>query len=226
MKKTIVPIFISCLLVIVFAFFGIQKANASISAKVDQNMAGIVEYINQLAVTDPKAAMSSNPYTYIANNPNYKNIVNLGYDALPVLTENMEKSNNNGLTEYILAIAVEEIAKVDLKKNRNEWSTAKEFLQVWKLHLKNLPSNVNSVINSNQPEDLKVKELVLLGTPAIPFIMDKIEQGNTEIFPALEQLLSGNPNSIQQPVQDKVAWVRLNKAKFKSLQGLVNKESQ
>ncbi|HWQ43851.1 MAG TPA: hypothetical protein VN456_17740 [Desulfosporosinus sp.] len=53
---------------------------------------------------------------------------------------------------------------------------------------------MNKIVASNEANDKKVQELVLLGTPAIPFIMDKIEQGNTELFPSLDQLLRGNAN--------------------------------
>lgn len=226
MKKMLLSLFVICLFITILAVIGIQHANASISSKVEQNMSSIIEHVNELVTTDPKAAMSSNPYTYIANNQNYKNLVNLGYDAIPVLVEDINKSGENGLREYILAIAIEEIAKVDLKKNRSEWSTAKDFINVWKIHLKNLTLNVNSIADSNEPNDRKVQELVLLGTPAIPFIMDKIEQGNTGIFPALEQLLNGSSISLEQPISDKVEWVKQHKSEFDDLRELVNKESQ
>lgn len=204
--------------------FTISKANASIASKIDQNISSIMDDVNKLATQNPQAAMSSSPYSYI-DNANYKSIINLGSEALPILVDQIDQSKENGLREYILSIATEEIAKVDLKKNKSEWSTAKEFTKVWKTHLKQIPTNVNDIVASNESNDKKIQELVVLGTPAIPFIMDKIEQGNVELFPSLDQLLRGNNIKMDTVITDKTDWVKKNKSQFNDLRELVNKES-
>ena len=215
-----------CLIIVVTMFtFTASKANASIIFKIDRNMISIMDDVNKLTTQDPKSSMSSNPYSYI-NNANYKSIINLGSEALPILVNRIDQSKENGLREYILAIAIEEIAKVDLKKNRGEWGTAKEFTKVWKTHLRQIPSNVNNIVASNEANEKKVQKLVLQGTPAIPFIMDKIEQGNTGLFPSLDQLLRGNPNfTMNQSTPDELDWVKSHKSEFNDLRDLVNKES-
>ena len=63
---------------------------------------------------NPQLSASSNPYEYIQNNKNFNDLVNLGTDALPVIAEKIMNSNDDGLKEYILAIAAEKIAKIDL----------------------------------------------------------------------------------------------------------------
>ncbi|HWQ43852.1 MAG TPA: hypothetical protein VN456_17745 [Desulfosporosinus sp.] len=73
---------------------------------------------------------------YFRNNANYKSIVSLGSEALPILVDRIDRSKENGLKEYILSIATEEISKVNLKKDRGEWSSAKGFTKVWKTHLR------------------------------------------------------------------------------------------
>ncbi len=220
MKKLIVSLSVLCLILVTMLTFTISKANASIASKIDQNMLSIMDDINKLSTQDPQFAMSSNPYSYI-NNANYKSIISLGSEALPILVDRIDRSKENGLREYILSIATEEISKVDLKKDRGEWSSAKGFTKVWKTHLKNIPTNVNKIVASNEANDKKVQELVLLGTPAIPFIMDKIEQGNTELFPSLDQLLRGNANF---SITDGSEWVKKHKSQFNDLRDLVNQE--
>jgi NAD-dependent DNA ligase len=205
--------------------FTASKANASIIFKIDRNMISIMDDVNKLTTQDPKSSMSSNPYSYI-NNANYKSIIELGSEALPILVDRIDQSKENGLKEYILAIATEKIAKVDLKKDGCKWGTAKEFTKVWKTYLKQIPTNVNNIVASNEANEKKVQELVLQGIPAIPFIMDKIEQGNTGLFPSLDQLLRGNPNfTMNQTTPDESGWVKNHKSQFNDLRDLVNKES-
>lgn len=202
-----------------------SQANASVASKIDQNMLSIMDDVSKLATQDPQAAMNSNPYSYI-NNANYKSITNLGPDALPILVDRINQSKEDGLKEYILAIATEEIAKVDLKKDKNGWDSGKAFTKVWKTHLKQIPTNVNDIVASNESNEKKIQKLALLGTPAIPFIMDKIEQGNTELFPSLDQLLLNNSNyDVNQKNSDKLDWVKNNKSQFNNLRDLVEKES-
>ena len=224
LKKFIALLSVVCLIVVTLLTSTTSRANASIASKIDQNMLSIMDDVSKLATQDPQAAMNSNPYSYI-DNANYKSIIDLGSEALPILVDRIDQSKKNGLKEYILAIATEEISKVDLKKDRWEWSTAKEFTKVWKTHLNKIPTNVNKIASSNEANNKKVQELVLLGTPAIPFIMEKIEQGNTELFPSLDQLLRGNPNFTMNQITDGSEWVKKHKSQFNDLRDLVNKES-
>lgn len=224
MKKFIALLSVVCLIVVTMLTSIISHANASVASKIDQNMLSIMDDVRKLATQDPQAAMNSNPYSYI-NNANYKSIISLGSDALPILVDRIIQSKENGLKEYILAIATEEISKVDLKTNKGGWDSAKEFTKVWKTHLKQIPTNVNNIVASNESNEKKVHELALLGTPAIPFIMDKIEQGNTELFPSIDQLLRGNPNFNMDQISDKSDWVKKHNSQFNNLRDLVNKES-
>ena len=171
------------------------------------------------------AALSSNPYDYISGDEEFNGIVNLGNDALPVLQNKISQSPNNGLQEYIAAIAIERIAKVDLKKNESTaWETAKGFTDKWKKYLKNIPSSVDSIVMDNQKNtDEKVKELVELGTPAIPFIAEKIEAGDEQLFPVLIELTKGNGNKIvaDASITNKKEWVTQNKSTFNDLKQYV-----
>ncbi|MCL1791712.1 MAG: hypothetical protein FWG40_10290 [Peptococcaceae bacterium] len=55
---------------------------------------------------------------------------------------------NNVLEEYVLAIAAERIAKIDLKDDAFLWSTAKEWVPLWDQHLKVIKNNVEEITSS------------------------------------------------------------------------------
>ena len=67
------------------------------------------------------------------NNEYYKNIVNLGEDAVPVLESMYHDGKLTGVNAYLSALAIEDITGCDLYKEYNlEWSTAEEFYTLWK----------------------------------------------------------------------------------------------
>ncbi|KNZ70207.1 hypothetical protein Tfer_1082 [Thermincola ferriacetica] len=152
------------------------------STKVVQ--AGLNNDINQMMEevadnsADPKIAMSSNPYDYIKNNEGFNNLVAYGFDGLPELRNKIRNSPNNGLEEYLLAIAIEKITKLNLKGENYGWTNAKEFSKAFDNHLKSIPNQVTNIVKSSDPDDIKIKNLIRLGTPAIPYIMDQIEAGD------------------------------------------------
>jgi len=203
----------------------INHANA-ISIEIDESMDGVRTYIFDLMRSNPQKALESNPYVYVGpDNQYYRNIVNIRSPALQYLRNKIAESKNDGLEEYILAIAMEEIAKVNLKGENQSyhWSHAKGFVPVWDQHLKNIPKNVDSIVSSNIPNMEKFNKLNKLGTPAIPYIMDKIEEGSTYLVPALNELLIDNKKVIfdKDSIKDYQEWVKSNKDNFKDLRSLV-----
>ncbi|WP_127490460.1 hypothetical protein [Paenibacillus ehimensis] len=206
-----------------------QNANASIEKQVDNNIAAINEMINKEVALKSELASSSNPYDYIKDNADFEKIVSLGNDALPVLHNKLAKSANNGLQEYIAAIAIERIAKVDMKKKEStQWETAKDFEKVWKNHLKAVPATVEAIVsNKNLTSEEKVKQLVELGTPAIPFIMDKVESDDEKVFPAVIELTKSNTSTVApENIAGSKDWVTKNKSSFNSLKQYVLDQQQ
>ena len=94
-----------------------------IEKEIITNMEQIVE------VTDKT---SSNPYDY-TKNEYYKNIVNLGKDAVPVLEDMYNKGKLTGVNAYLSALVIQDITKCNLNEKYNlDWSTAEEFYDLWK----------------------------------------------------------------------------------------------
>ena len=66
-------------------------------------------------------------------NEYYKNIVNLGKDAVPVLEDMYNKGKLTGVNAYLSALVIQDITKCNLNEKYNlDWSTAEEFYDLWK----------------------------------------------------------------------------------------------
>ena len=104
------------------------KVHASEAYNVNMNINMMMEEFDAMIENSDENMLSSNPYDYI-DNQYFDNIINRGISALPTITEEIESSENSGLREYMLAIAVEEITNTHLnKENVYNWSNGKEWL--------------------------------------------------------------------------------------------------
>lgn len=227
MKKlpvTIVALF--CMSFIITLFVNNPFASASIEKQVDTNLAAIQEKINKEIELKSELAMSSNPYDYIKDNKDFESIVALGNNALPVLQNKIDQSPNNGFQEYFLAIAIEQISKTNLKNDSStEWNTAKLFGEKWKEFLKDVPSKVDEIAKSSKASNDKINELLKLGTPAIPFIADKVEEGKEDLFPALEELIKDDKElKLEGDASNKKELISNNKSKFEKLKKYVSEQ--
>ncbi len=209
------------IVLIYFLFIPSPSVNVSAAKIIDNNMSIIMNSLTSL----PKTS-SSNPYDYIRDSNEFNNIVVIGPDALPIIKQRIDDSDENGLREYILAIAAEKIAKVDLKGDNLGWSTGKEWSDKWSNHLKNLSSNFKNIISSNKDAETKNLEIVRLGTPALPLIFDEVEQGNPQLIPSLQKLVEGNKkiNFDINSIKDYKEWAKANKDSVQSLRVLVSTE--
>jgi hypothetical protein len=72
---------------------------------------------------NPKVIASSNPYDYTKDSQDYKDIVNLGDNALKYMLTKFEDSKENGLREYVMAIACSEILRENTETKN--WDTGR-----------------------------------------------------------------------------------------------------
>jgi hypothetical protein len=226
MKKAISALIVSCFLIV---FIGSNVFATTI--EFNSNLNKLTDTIMENSLKNPNMAMSSNPYDYI-NNQYFDKIVDMGVEALPIIKKEIQKSKANGLREYILAMAAEEIAKIDLKEGhdyKTRWASAKDFVPQWHEYLVCIPANVKQITSSNASKEEKTEKLIKLGKPAIPFIMDEIENGNEEIGIALDELTADTEtktitNTNRNEKKDYKEFVKMNKAKFNNFRDLVNSE--
>lgn len=117
---------------------------------------------------------SSNPYDYLKDNDYYDAIVAMGYDALPGLEEYLLTENENGLREYLLCVAIEDITACDLKQfDASTWATASEFLEKWSAYLVGMPDRVDKILSSASPPAQQQKDIAKLGAPAVPYVVEQ-----------------------------------------------------
>ncbi|MDO3412219.1 hypothetical protein QWJ34_20820 [Saccharibacillus sp. CPCC 101409] len=177
---------------------------------------------------NPILSAGSNPYDFIENSREYKRIVKLGPGAIPVLDKKIEQSADSGLTVYAFAAAIEEISQVDLKeKESTAWATGKEFARKWEFQLSTLPEKVEEISGSSRTVEEKNAALEKLGVPAVPFILDRVAAGNTELFPSAHKLIvHADPGTGILQVTDAAKWAEKHKNEFNALKEYVLSKKQ
>lgn len=130
--------------------------------------------------SNPKIGFSSSPYIYIRDNPYLDELVNYGWEIVPLLERKIDNSNENSKKEYFFAIAIEKITKTDLRRGSG-WGTGKDFIITWKYHLRLIPSRVEKIMASNLDKNIKEERLVKLGVMSIPPLLENIENNDTNI---------------------------------------------
>jgi hypothetical protein len=128
---------------------------------------------------DHLLGLSSNPYDYISDGKNeyYNKIVALGPAALPELEAALFASEESGLAEYLLAVAIEEVAQADVR-SIERWGTAEEFRGLWFDIKQTIPERVDAIVQSgdlNAGE--KIEQLSVYGVLALPELDRVIQEG-------------------------------------------------
>ncbi|MHB8076321.1 hypothetical protein [Desulfosporosinus fructosivorans] len=75
--------------------------------------------------SNPKVQLSSNPYESTKDSQDLKDIVNFGDDALRYMLTKFENGEENGLKEYVMAIACSEILKENPETKK--WASGREW---------------------------------------------------------------------------------------------------
>ncbi|WP_042169635.1 hypothetical protein [Paenibacillus gorillae] len=200
-----------------------SDVSASVEQQVDSRIISITKKLDKEVELKTELSKSSNPYDYIVNNTDFNEILLLGNNALPILQKKIDQSPNDGLQEYILAIAIERISKTDLKKQEStQWDTPKSFNTTWENHLKTIPTAVKSISSDiNLNTDEKVVQLVELGTPAMPFILEEVESVDSNLFQALVILSNNNNSSLNKDAIDFKEWTSIHKEELEILKQYV-----
>jgi hypothetical protein len=99
-------------------------------AYVRSDIAQVMSDIGAAEKANPEIALSSNPFTYAKISPALDRLVARGEPALESIAEEIEDSPENGLREYLLAIAGQRI--MGAEKTVGTWSTAKEWAQYYR----------------------------------------------------------------------------------------------
>lgn len=94
----------------------------SVRADIDQVMADIE--------ADPDVGASSNPWDYVGVSPTFPRLIARGEPALEAIALEIEGSEENGLREYLLAMAGNSILGKD--RQYGDWDNAKGWLALYR----------------------------------------------------------------------------------------------
>ncbi|TMV49116.1 hypothetical protein FE783_15730 [Paenibacillus mesophilus] len=93
----------------------------------NKSATGIEDNLNKI-ITNKQYMVSSNPNDYIKNQLSaYKEILGMGDEALAYLTKELRTSDQDGLREWVMAKACEDILKDH--SSVKEWATGKEWIK-------------------------------------------------------------------------------------------------
>lgn len=149
---------------------------------MNNNLENMLNQIDEKIKDKTDLSYSSNPYDYIEGNEYYNNILQLGVDALPLIIEEIEASDEAGLKEYILSCAVQDISGVDIADVQGEWVNSQEFIEKYEVFLRNVKDSVNVIVSSNSATNAeKIERLQKYGIYAVPYlkkINSKTREGN------------------------------------------------
>lgn len=165
------------------------------------NMEKIDKSIQREIREQTDLSFSSNPYDYIQNSEYYDNVVKLGVAALPELENMLKTSENNGLNEYIIAIAIEEISHADVNAILENpdgcgWENAKEFSGEWAKIKAEANVRVEKIIQSNALENKEKAALISdYGVLAVPVMEqyisnNKMERSGNDLKDELTQVMN------------------------------------
>lgn len=107
----------------------IEMTFQTIETQVEESL----KFDGKFLVNGLPLALSSNPYDFISNNPEYDKLVAMGLDAIEALESCLlDTERYNGFERYIIAIAIEEINKVNLKNfDEYHWESGDTFVTAW-----------------------------------------------------------------------------------------------
>ncbi|MCM3630308.1 hypothetical protein M3194_23535 [Paenibacillus glycanilyticus] len=118
----------AALIVLVAAgLIGCSQSDKSFEHAIDEKLNDIVH------PKDMKVSLSSNPYDYIKgedSNKDYKYIVEQGEKSLNYMLGEFADGNNDGLREYIMAMACAEILQEDPASK--DWSSGRGWYNHYK----------------------------------------------------------------------------------------------
>lgn len=159
-----------CIMIACFSIIGIGITKTTTYA-MKTNMKAMLEEIDEIVADKTDLSYSSNPYDYIQNNKYYNNIMNLGIDALPIIVDELKESDESGLKEFILAIAIEDISGIKISTTEGEWKDSDEFLDKYEIFMRNVEDNVNVIITSKEAsKNEKLERLKQYGIYAVPYL--------------------------------------------------------
>ena len=171
MKKRIIAVCgigIVCIVVVCILIWNVNQSAKTVEAEsISEIIMEMSDIVKEKIENNPTVKFSSNPYDYIENNEAYDKLIQKGVGAVSEMLSYMETSGEDGLNDYLIAIAVEEILECNLKETDYAWEDADSFLNQWGKMLKNREKIVKDAMEHAKTENEIIKELQPYGLVAM-----------------------------------------------------------
>jgi len=125
--KKPLAIFVLVLIFIGAAYFAspVRRTNVRVDSLIKQL---------DREIAKAPSGLTSNPYDYARSSPAFHQFSLLHRDAIPVLAARIGRSRQNGLREYLWALAAENLRSDNGAKDRISFSSAGDWLQQYYQH--------------------------------------------------------------------------------------------
>lgn len=180
--KRIVSAAIVCVLVVaaylVSGYGNAETVKRSQARTVEDIIRDMNESVNKTMEQDPSIGLSGNPYDYVEGNQYFDELVERGLYGVPAMMQSLKQSQYDGLTEYLIVIAIEEVTETDLKSTAYAWNDAKSFVEQFEQVSDDRIALVQEALDTNKTEASLAKELEPYGVIGME-ALNEIEQDTT-----------------------------------------------
>ncbi len=136
-----------------------NEVKYSLAEEVDD----VLSSFDEEASLEGAKMYSSNPYDY-KESKYYKQLVRLGLDAVPILSEKLCKNEVTGLNQYLVGLAIQDITETDLAEATGDtWISGEELAVVWKKFIKGAPEQIEEILDAKETVDVKIEKLQSYG---------------------------------------------------------------
>lgn len=196
-KQRIFAVFAGLIsIIVIIACFFTNTSEARAISQVDTTLAEVerqanasLDFDGQYYINGLPLALSSNPYDYVKSNPEFDKLIAMGADAVAPLEECLANGEKySSFDRYIIAIAIEEITKVDFKQcEEYTWEDAESFMISWEKAKSDVVKIVPEVLSDNTlTNEEKWAEIAKYGTLSIAPLQEVQQKlsskSNTELY--------------------------------------------
>lgn len=178
---------VACFLVNASTAYAFSQLNTTL-AEIERQANASLDFDGKYYVNGLPLALSSNPYDYIKGNTEFEKLVAMGEDAIVPLEKclaNTEKYSS--FDRYVIAIALEEITKVDFKQyGEYAWEDAESFMVSWEKAKIDVATIVPAVLSDNTlTNEEKWAEIAKYGLLSIDPLQEAQQQLSSHINAAI-----------------------------------------
>lgn len=155
--------------------------------KINTNMDTLMAEIEKEMTDNPELAMMGSPITIIEESQAYQKIIELGLNGVKPLYDKLYNSQDSGLYEYILALAIEDITKEEFIYNKDYgWKNSLEFRMAYETKVNNVQTNVEKIINDeNLSDEDKLSKFKEQGIFAVSFLINEYNNNESKVAKAI-----------------------------------------